>query len=271
MFANLSLASGIATGALRIRLNFAFFYGIFGLSKQNIRGDEQMTAFQVKGDSGESTFISSQNEIDNLPVGGGEKRAFDVVFSVVAMLSVLPFFLLVPLIIYFVSPGPVFFKHNRIGFRGKVFPCLKFRTMVLDADRVLEGHFAENPEAREEFEEHRKLRNDPRIIPIVGTFLRKTSLDELPQFLNVFRGEMSVVGPRPVTQVELCDYGEATNRYESARPGITGLWQVSGRSDLSFTQRVELDSRYVSNCTLQSDLWLIARTIGVLLTRRGAY
>ena len=230
-----------------------------------------MTAFQAKGDAGNATYIVVQNEPDILPIGGGEKRVFDVVFSVFAMLSVLPFFLIIPVIIYFVSPGPVFFTHNRIGFRGKTFPCLKFRTMVMDAEPVLESHFEKYPEARKEFAEHRKLKNDPRIIPFVGSFLRKTSLDELPQFLNVFRGEMSVVGPRPVTQDELQGYGEATSRYKSARPGITGLWQVSGRSDLSFTQRVELDSRYVSNCSLQSDLWLIAKTIGVLLNRRGAY
>ncbi len=230
-----------------------------------------MTAFQAKGDAGDAAYIVAQKELDSLPIGGGEKRVFDVVFSVVAILSVLPFFLIIPLIIYIVSPGPVFFTHNRIGFRGKTFPCLKFRTMVMGAEHVLESHFEKHPEARKEFEEHRKLKNDPRIIPFVGSFLRKTSLDELPQFLNVVRGEMSVVGPRPVTQDELYDYGEATSRYKSARPGITGLWQVSGRSDLSFTQRVELDSRYVSNCSLLSDLWLIAKTIGVLLNRRGAY
>jgi lipopolysaccharide/colanic/teichoic acid biosynthesis glycosyltransferase len=216
-------------------------------------------------------FAAAQADRKNAPAGGAAKRVFDVAFSLLAMLSALPFFVILPAIIYFVAPGPVIFAHNRIGFGGKTFPCLKFRTMVLDADRVLEEHLAKNPDAREEYERHRKLKNDPRIIPFVGKFLRKSSLDELPQFLNVFRGEMSVVGPRPLTLDELKDYGNSAGHYKSARPGITGLWQVSGRSDLSFGKRVELDSNYVSNCTFGTDLRLIARTIGVLLNGRGAY
>ncbi|MBV1867166.1 MAG: sugar transferase [Marinosulfonomonas sp.] len=230
-----------------------------------------MPAFQPEADVCEATYSVASQKAGILPVGGGVKRLFDVAFSTIALVSALPFFLIVPIIIYFVSPGQVFFSHTRVGFRGKEFRCFKLRTMVLDADRVLEDHFAEFPEARMEFEETRKLKNDPRVIPVVGSFLRKTSLDELPQFLNVLRGDMSVVGPRPVTQLELHGYGEASGRYKSARPGITGLWQVSGRSDLPFSKRVELDSRYVSNCTLPRDLVLISRTIGVLLNRQGAY
>ncbi|MDH5452718.1 MAG: sugar transferase [Paracoccaceae bacterium] len=230
-----------------------------------------MTAIQAKSSTGDVSFTVAQKEFENPPAGGSAKRVFDILFSLVAILSVLPFFLILPAVIYIVSPGPVFFSHKRIGFRGKSFPCLKFRTMVMDADRILEEHFANNPDAREEFERHRKLKNDPRIIPVIGSFLRKSSLDELPQFINVFRGEMSVVGPRPLTLDELRGYGEAASRYKSARPGITGLWQVSGRSDLTFCKRVELDSSYVSNCTLLTDVWLIAKTIGVLLSGRGAY
>lgn len=230
-----------------------------------------MTVYQAEGNTHDSNFPTAKNEQEIPPVGGGAKRVFDVIFSSVAMLGALPFFLILPVIVYVISPGPVFYAHNRIGFRGKIFPCLKFRTMVLDADRVLEEHLAENPEARTEFKRYRKLKEDPRVIPIVGSFLRKSSIDELPQFLNVFRGEMSVVGPRPLTREELDDYGEAAGRYKAARPGITGLWQVSGRNDISFNKRVELDSRYVSNCSLLTDLTLIAKTIGVLVNRRGAY
>lgn len=230
-----------------------------------------MAITQAKNKIDDAALIASRYGWDVPPVGGGAKRAFDVIFSVAALMSSALFFLVVPVIIRIVSPGPVFYSHTRIGFRGETFPCLKFRTMVPDADRVLAEHLTKNPIARMEFERHRKLRNDPRIIPIVGTLLRKTSLDELPQFLNVLRGEMSVVGPRPLTHDELLDYGEAAGRYKAARPGITGLWQVSGRSDLSFRQRVELDSSYVSNCTLLTDLRLIAKTIGVLLNGRGAY
>lgn len=230
-----------------------------------------MTAIQAKADNSETSFTIDQQERDSLPVGGGTKRVFDFLFSAITLIAALPFFLFIPIFIYIVSPGPVFFRHNRIGFHGKTFPCLKFRTMVLDADRVLETHFADNPNARMEFQKHRKLREDPRVIPLVGSFLRKTSFDELPQFLNVLRGEMSVVGPRPITLDELHDFGEFSGRYKSARPGITGLWQVSGRSDLSFSQRIELDCNYVANCAFLTDLLLITKTIGVLVNRRGAY
>lgn len=230
-----------------------------------------MARIQPRGELCDASFAGTCSSRRVHPVGGATKRVFDILFSLVAMLSAAPFFLILPAIIYVVSPGPVFYAHKRIGFGGKSFLCLKFRTMVMDGDRVMEEHLAENPLARAEFERHRKLKSDPRIIPIVGSFLRKSSLDELPQFLNVLRGEMSVVGPRPLTLDELRGYGDATGRYEAARPGITGLWQVSGRSDLSFRKRVELDSRYVSTCTLPKDLWLIARTIGVLLNGRGAY
>ncbi len=230
-----------------------------------------MAVSQAKAEDCEATFAACKIISNDPPVGGAAKRTFDILFSLVAMLSALPFFLILPAVIYFISPGPVFYSHRRIGLGGRTFPCLKFRTMVLDADRILEEHLEENPDARVEFEHHRKLRNDPRIIPVVGSFLRKSSLDELPQFLNVIRGEMSVVGPRPLTLDELHDYGNAAGHYKLARPGITGLWQVSGRSDLSFRQRVELDSRYVLNCTLLTDMRLIAKTVGVLLNRRGAY
>ncbi len=230
-----------------------------------------MTWYQADGITRDANFTRAEREREIPPVGGGAKRVFDILFSTLAMLGTLPFYLILPVLIYLISPGPVFYSHNRIGFRGKTFPCLKFRTMVLDADRVLAEHLANNPEARAEFKRHRKLKEDPRVIPFVGSFLRKSSIDEFPQFLNVIRGEMSVVGPRPLTLEELNDYGEAAGRYKAARPGITGLWQVSGRSDVSFQKRVELDTNYVANCSLPSDLWLIAKTIGVLMNQRGAY
>ena len=227
--------------------------------------------YQVEGSAHDSSFAAAKMERELPPVGGGAKRIFDVMFSTVAMLGTLPFYIVLPILIYVISPGPVFYSHKRIGFRGKTFSCFKFRTMRLDADRVLQEHLASNPEARAEFKLHRKLKKDPRVIPLIGLFLRRSSIDEFPQFLNVFRGEMSIVGPRPLTLEELNDYGEAAGRYKSARPGITGLWQVSGRSDVSFSKRVELDTSYVANCTLLTDLWLIAKTIGVLVNGRGAY
>ncbi len=230
-----------------------------------------MTAYRAKAKEDETHYVSAPAETFNLPVGGSVKRAFDVVFSLIAILSTLPFFIVLPILIKIASPGPVFYSHIRIGYGGKAFPCLKFRTMVLNADSLLKEHLATNPEAREEWEKHRKLKDDPRVIPFVGSLMRRLSFDELPQFFNVLRGEMSVVGPRPLTVGEVKDYGEAARRYKAARPGITGLWQVSGRSDVSFGERIELDCRYVATCSLSSDVQLIARTIGVLLNRKGAY
>lgn len=230
-----------------------------------------MSSTQTNGESCESTFLTARSGEGRKPVGGTLKRIFDFSFSVLAVLTAMPFFLILPVIIWSVAPGPAFFAHRRVGHNGKMFPCLKFRTMVLNADEVLKTHLASNPDAREEFARHQKLKKDPRIIPVVGEFLRKTSLDELPQFVNVIRGEMSVVGPRPITTDELRNYGKAAAHYKSARPGLTGLWQVSGRSDLSFAERVELDTSYVLNCSILLDLRLIVRTIGVLLSGKGAY
>ncbi|MDJ0858782.1 MAG: sugar transferase [Dinoroseobacter sp.] len=230
-----------------------------------------MSTCQAKFKADEPQLESAVNNRKTVPVGGFAKRVFDVAFSFVAILSTLPFFIVLPAIVMVVSPGPIFFAHTRIGYGGMPFPCLKFRTMVPNADQLLTEYLASNPEAQAEWDQHRKLKNDPRIIPFVGNLMRRLSFDELPQFFNVLRGEMSVVGPRPLTLDEVKDYGEAARRYKAARPGITGLWQVSGRSDISFRDRIDLDCRYVATCNLTSDIQLIARTISVLLNGRGAY
>ncbi len=230
-----------------------------------------MNSCRAKVEADEPHLNAAPENDVNVPVGGGIKRVFDVAFSLVAVLSTLPFFVVLPLIIMVVSPGPILFAHTRVGYGGTPFPCLKFRTMVPNADQMLKEHLASNPEAQAEWDQHRKLKNDPRIIPLVGNLMRRLSFDELPQFFNVLRGDMSVVGPRPLTVDEVKDYGEAARRYQAARPGITGLWQVSGRSDISFRERIELDCRYVATCNLASDMRLIAKTIGVLLNGRGAY
>ena len=200
------------------------------------------------------------------------KRLFDVIFATVSLALTSILFVFVALAIRLTSNGPVFFTHTRVGQGGKEFPCLKFRTMRTDADEVLNKLISEDPEAKEEFQKYQKLRNDPRVLPLVGAFLRKTSLDELPQFINVLRGEMSVVGPRPVTRSELSEnYGVYAQEVLRSRPGITGLWQVSGRSELSYDQRVKLDRRYIQNWSFWTDVALVARTFAVLLTRKGAY
>ncbi|WP_324753946.1 sugar transferase [Roseovarius sp. Pro17] len=204
------------------------------------------------------------------PLGHAAKRIFDILFAIVAISASLGVVLISALWIKAVSRGPAFFVHYRIGFGGEEFPCLKLRTMTVDANERLEAHLAENPEDRKEFELNQKLKHDPRIVPGIGNFLRKTSLDELPQFLNVLLGHMSIVGPRPVTDAELDRYGMHQSAYLATRPGITGLWQVSGRNTLSFEDRVEIDSEYVKNWSMTRDLEIVVKTVKVVLTGEGA-
>jgi Undecaprenyl-phosphate galactose phosphotransferase WbaP len=166
--------------------------------------------------------------------------------------------------------GQAVFRHERIGKDGKAFPCFKFRTMVVDAEQQLELLLASDPVLREEWERDHKLKNDPRI-SAVGHFLRRTSLDELPQLVNVIRGEMSLVGPRPIVQDELAKYGDDVDYFLMVRPGITGLWQVSGRNDVDYEQRVYLDTWYVKNWSLWYDIAILFKTVRVVLRRDGAY
>jgi exopolysaccharide production protein ExoY len=166
--------------------------------------------------------------------------------------------------------GPVFYGHRRIGHNGKTFRCLKFRTMVVDGDRVLKAYLQANPRAMDEWRTTRKLQDDPRVT-LVGAVLRKLSLDELPQLINIIRGEMSVVGPRPVVEDELELYENAAIYYLQSRPGLTGLWQVSGRNDVSYASRVAFDTHYVKNWSLSSDVVIIAKTIPAVCLSRGSY
>ena len=165
--------------------------------------------------------------------------------------------------------APVMFRHRRIGLGGREFYCFKFRSMVRDAESALQRHLARDPDAAREWAETHKLKDDPRISR-VGAFLRKTSLDELPQLLNVVRGEMSLVGPRPIVKAEIEKYGSAFRAYCSVKPGITGLWQISGRSDLSYSERVKLDLRYVRSKSVGLDLRILFATIPAVLLRRGS-
>ena len=198
------------------------------------------------------------------------KRSIDIVAGSLIFLATSPVLLLIALAICLETRGAPIFAHWRVGRSGQRFPCLKFRTMVKNSAEVLETLLCEDPSAREEWESDFKLRCDPRITR-VGRFLRRTSLDELPQLINVVIGQMSLVGPRPIIQEEVAKYGEAIADYYLVRPGLTGLWQVSGRNDLSYEQRVELDSWYVRNWSPWFDLTILFRTIGVVLGRKGAY
>ncbi len=198
------------------------------------------------------------------PVGGVEKRAFDIVGGLVIVALVAPLLVFVAFAIKALCRGPIVFAHKRIGFRGKEFHCFKFRTMVVDADQRLAAHLDSNPDAAAEWARDRKLRNDPRVTWI-GNILRKTSLDELPQLVNVVRGDMSLVGPRPVVAEELSRYGARRLAYLSSRPGMTGLWQVSGRNSTTYERRTELDEDYVKTWSLKRDLGIILRTIPEML------
>ena len=198
------------------------------------------------------------------------KIVFDYTLTIFGTIAISPILLAVAMWIYKDSPGPVIFKHTRIGKDGKPFPCYKFRSMCVDAKEKLAELLEKDPEARAEWERDFKLKNDPRITKS-GAFLRKTSLDELPQIFNVLRGEMSLVGPRPIIQEELERYGEHAADYLMVKPGITGMWQVSGRSDIDYAERVSLDSWYVRNWSVWIDILLLWRTIKVVAGRKGAY
>ena len=198
------------------------------------------------------------------------KTAFDYIVTGLGTIAVSPILLFIALWIYKDSPGPVLFRHTRIGKDGKPFACYKFRSMCVDAKERLETLLETDTAAREEWERDFKLKNDPRITKS-GAFLRKTSLDELPQIFNVLKGEMSLVGPRPIIAEELPRYGEFKEDYLMVRPGITGMWQVSGRSDIDYEERVRLDSWYVRNWNLWLDIVLLFKTFYVVLARKGAY
>ncbi|MEM9543103.1 MAG: sugar transferase [Cyanobacteria bacterium P01_E01_bin.42] len=200
------------------------------------------------------------------------KRLFDIGFSLSVLILGSPVYLILALAIALSSPGPIFYVQQRVGKNYKLFRCFKFRTMVCNADEVLAELFARYPELKQEFEETYKLKQDPRITKI-GKFLRLTSLDELPQFWNVLKGDMSVVGPRPLVPDELRYYGRHMAKVLTVKPGITGLWQVSGRNDLPYERRIHLDVYYASQRTMRLDLFIILKTVSIVLFPRnnGAY
>jgi exopolysaccharide production protein ExoY len=220
--------------------------------------------------SANSAFFSAVESGLFPPTGGFLKRSFDFTSALLALVFISPLFLMLVLLVKFSDKGPAFYGHPRVGHNGKTFRCLKFRTMVTDGDRVLQAYLQSDPKALEEWRATRKLQNDPRVT-VVGSILRKLSLDELPQLLNILRGEMSVVGPRPVVEEELERYEHAAVYYLRTRPGLTGLWQVSGRNDVSYASRVAFDTHYVQNWSLSRDMLIIARTIPAVCLSRGSY
>ena len=200
------------------------------------------------------------------------KRLFDILFSLSVLILFAPVYLLLAFSIALSSSGPIFYVQERVGKNRKRFYCLKFRTMVENADEILLEIMEKSPHLRQEFEDNFKLKQDPRITWI-GRFLRMTSLDEFPQFWNVLKGDMSVVGPRPLVEEELPRYGRHINKILTIRPGITGLWQVSGRNDIPYPRRVQIDLYYANDKNLWMDMWIVFKTIGVVIfpKNNGAY
>ena len=194
------------------------------------------------------------------------KRVFDIVFSLIGLVLLSPVFLIIAIIIKLDSKGPVFFVHNRIGKKGKPIGIYKFRTMVNNAEDLIKSF---TPEQKEEFERSYKLEDDPRITKI-GNFLRKTSLDELPQILNILKGELSIIGPRPIVQAELDKYEDNKDKFLSVKPGLTGYWAANGRSDTTYEERMKMELYYVDNMSFKLDVKIFFKTIFAVLKKEGA-
>lgn len=214
--------------------------------------------------AGAGTVLNDLSDVitgtTNSPIGGLTKRIMDLAIASAALVLASPVMILVGLFIKITAGGPAIFSHRRVGFGGSSFNCYKFRSMVANSDEVLKAYLDANAGARKEWEETHKIRNDPRVT-LFGRLLRKSSLDELPQLINILRGDMSCVGPRPIVKDELRRYGEHQAEYLATRPGLTGLWQVSGRSSMEYDNRVALDSQYVRNWSIWLDVVILLRTI----------
>lgn len=252
----LSRIMGASVSAFRYHVLIPDFFGMTNLW------------MSVRDFDGVLGLSSSQKLL--LPANRVVKRVLDLVLSLLIGLLISPFVLVVALLIKLESPGPAFFGHARLGKDGKPFKSWKFRSMVRDSQRVLKELLERDPAARAEWEANFKLKNDPRVTKI-GAFLRKTSLDELPQLWNVLLGEMSLIGPRPIITDEVPKYGEYYSTFSSVLPGLSGLWQVSGRSELDYDERVALDIYYIQSWSLWLDLHIFMKTIGVVLYGKGAY
>lgn len=214
-------------------------------------------------------MLNLRNNLSS-PYNRAFKRIFDLTLTIFGGLIISPILLLIALAVAVDNRGRVIFAHRRVGAAGKKFPCYKFQTMVPDAEKRLKKYLAENPEAQREWDETFKLTDDPRVTKL-GGWLRRTSLDELPQLWNVIRGEMSLVGPRPIVQAEIPRYGKNIREYYMVLPGITGMWQVSGRSDTTYPERVAMDTWYVRNWSVWIDIMYLFKTVKAVLQGKGAY
>lgn len=241
---------------------------------QEIVASASRSSFRVSA-QGESESVDPRDwsasgfTVPEYPGYGAIHRLTDIGFAVVLLAVFLPV-IGIALVILGLSGGPILFRQQRLGLNGRLFNVYKFRTMVPNAGEVLQRLLEEDAGRREEWEREAKLKDDPRITPI-GQFLRKTSLDELPQLFNILFGDMSLVGPRPIEPREIAKYGRYARHYFAQRPGLTGLWQVSGRNDCSYQRRIALDAYYARNRSISLDVSIIVKTIRVVITGHGAY
>lgn len=234
------------------------------MKKLSVINGELISSLHHKG----MAFYIKNNLLS--PIDQIIKRGFDISIALMGMIALSPFIILLYCLVYMATKGHPIFSHERIGFGGCKFKVYKFRTMYIDADERLQELLETCEESRHEWQKDFKLKNDPRITQI-GQFLRKTSLDELPQLINVLKGEMSLVGPRPIVEQEIQKYGEYFEYFTAVTPGITGLWQVSGRNDIDYDERVQLDVWYVRNWSIELDMQILIKTVLVVIGRKGSY
>lgn len=222
---------------------------------------------KIRYDVAPSTPDFLADDAEAGPLGGTMKRCLDIAIALTVLTVFSPLFLMIVAILYATSGRPIFFAHERVGYNGVKFRCYKFRTMVTNASEVLNEHLANDANAAAEWAASQKLANDPRITPL-GHLLRKSSLDELPQLFNILAGDMTCVGPRPVVPSELDRYGKSARYYLKTRPGLTGLWQVSGRNGTGYAMRIALDRTYVTEWSLGMDMIILLKTLPAVLRHR---
>ncbi|MFZ4615367.1 MAG: undecaprenyl-phosphate galactose phosphotransferase WbaP [Rectinemataceae bacterium] len=256
---NRSVVANIVSDNVRAFKRYTFIPDYFGMTNMwvNVRDFDGIMGLEI-----DQKLLGTLNQ--------GLKRLLDVVIVILGGIIIIPFFLVIALFIKIDSPGPVFYGHHRLGRNGVPFKAWKFRSMVRNSREVLEELLVRDPEACAEWEGNFKLRDDPRITRM-GRFLRKTSLDEFPQIWNVLIGQMSLVGPRPIIEAEIDKYGHNYSLFSSVKPGMSGLWQVSGRSDLDYDERVALDIYYIQSWSIWLDLYILLKTFGVVVVGMGAY
>jgi exopolysaccharide production protein ExoY len=261
-------------------INGGRWQGWFKMANQNIdtgsairipfRGRQNVGQFYRAAEARVAHRITDRRLIRKVRAANGLlKRAFDFALAAAALVFLAPLFLSVIAAVRLTDRGPIFYRHTRVGRQGARFECLKFRTMAVDAEERLSHILQSDPHAAAEWQNGQKLKNDPRITAI-GTFLRKTSIDELPQLWNVLRGDMSVIGPRPITRAELNRYGKDRRFYLLVRPGITGLWQVSGRSSTGYEKRIRCDREYLEEWSWLGEFWILLMTIPAILNTDDA-